>query len=453
MLPNHDLPQKVQRLFFVIVAGFIAIAIALFYWSIWQANALLQRDDNPRLVEAELRLARGNIYDRDGVLLAHSIGPGNRLVRAYPIQQVGPLVGYYSFRHGTAGAEAGYDALLRGETSDPLVPLWQGFSHTPQTGSNVRLTLSARWQTATDALLPEQPSALLLLTLPTAEALSWVSHPSYDPNTLDETFDELTAVANAPLLDRVAQGQYPPGLLLQPLIMASALEKGQIRLNEPVNDPDKPVRVINRLIQCATRPPTTATWLDTLQHECPAPMLVLADQLGISGLDQIFTDFQLTQPPLLPFPLEFVPPKPLSDPLLAGIGQENLVVSPLQMALAMAALANGDGRLPTPQIAQAVSDPAGDWLPVAQPTANSPTAVTPATAVLIRQNLPQEGEITEFSTLVLSGPKGSTNAWYVGFAPATSPRYLVVIVIEDAPDTELVQSIGRGLLTAVLAEE
>ncbi|MBL1131234.1 MAG: hypothetical protein HND44_22615, partial [Chloroflexi bacterium] len=63
----------------------------------------------------------------------------------------------------------------------------------------------------------------------------------------------------------------------------------------------------------------------------------------------------------------------------------------------------------------------------------------------IRQALTADGRI-EFSDRVLSGPDGSTNSWYVGLAPAGSPRYLVVVVLEGGTAVQEAAPIGRALL-------
>jgi peptidoglycan glycosyltransferase len=94
---------------------FAGLAAINGYWALVRRDALRTRDDNPRLVEAEQRVRRGPIYDRNGVLLARSQAdePSGIQHRTYPTPTV-PAVGYYSLIHGVGGIEAGYDPLLRG---------------------------------------------------------------------------------------------------------------------------------------------------------------------------------------------------------------------------------------------------------------------------------------------------------------------------------------------------
>jgi hypothetical protein len=79
-------------------------------------------------------------------------------------------------------------------------------------------------------------------------------------------------------------------------------------------------------------------------------------------------------------------------------------------------------------------------------------AVTPVSALTvqtIRRHLHQTDDIIEYSTLVLSGPEGEMNGWYLGLFPANAPRYAVVVVVEDSTDLSVVEAVGRGLITAV----
>lgn len=439
--------QRLQQLLTVILIGYLLVAISLVYWGFARAQTILARSDNPRLVEAELRIQRGAIFDRNGIVLAETISTPQTAVRQYPIAAIGPAVGYYSFRHGASGVEEGYNTVLRGDPTDFWQQIVSQNLHQPQTGQTISLSLDARLQQIADALLGERPGAMLLLDTQTGEILAMASHPTYDPNRLDAEFETLVAAADAPLLNRAAQGQYQPGLLLQPFLLAAALEQGLIRLDEIAPDANRPVTVNGQTLQCATPPPDPATWADALAHRCPGPMQTLAAQLGIAGLNRAFADFGLTAVPDLPLNTETSPLRPLTDVALAGIGQENLVLTPLQLARAWGSLA-GDGRVLNPQLVTAVWDAQGRPQPITPPTANNPV-ISSETARAIRQALTANGRI-EFSDRVLSGPDGSTNSWYVGLTPADSPRYLGVVVLEGGTAVSEAMQIGRALLdTAV----
>ena len=174
-------------------------------------------------------------------------------------------------------------------------------------------------------------------------------------------------------------------------------------------------------------------------------MQELADQLGIAGLDQIFNDFGLTTPPQLALDTEAPESAPLTDPTLAAIGQENLTVTPLQVGLALATLA-GNGRLPSPRLVTAVQDPGGDWQATDTPPATQPLNRSPRP---IREALPHTDNISEYGRLVISGPEGSANGWYLGL----TADYVIVVVVEEIGELDVVEKMGRDVITAVLASE
>jgi penicillin-binding protein A len=446
-------PGKITPLLYAIILAFLALAVGLVYWSVLRGPAVLGRDDNPRRVETGLRIQRGRIFDRHGALLAESLGAPGPVARHYPLPDIGPAVGYYSFRYGVAGIEESYDGYLRGDNDNFWAEALRQWLHQPQAGRDLRLTLDAGLQLSANLLLGKETGAVLLLALPDDEAdnasdiLVMASKPNYDPNLLREQFEVLAADETAPLLNRATQGRYQPGLLTQPFLLALALERGLITLEETVERADRLVLINGDATRCATPPPAETTWADILAHRCPSPMLDLAQRMSLTDLTIALAAFGLTEAPNVPLNTSKGLAEPLRDATLSVIGQDNLVVTPLQVALAWAALAL-DGRLPTLQLVGATQDEQGIWQP-AMLTMEAETAVRPLIARQITQALFEQDEVREFSTQVLSGPDGSMNSWYVGLAPASRPAYLVVVVLENTADLAQVEAIGREMLEEV----
>lgn len=443
-----SMQRRLVRLNLIFQIGFGLVALALAYWGVVRASALLARDDNARRVESELRLQRGAILDSRGQTLAHSVGVG-RLERVYPFSFSGPAVGYYSFRHGVAGIEAGLDATLRGDGQSFWAAWRQQLLHQPQQGRSVRLTLDARAQAVGDEALGRHAGALLVLSLPDASILALVSHPSYDPNQIDAQFEALTGDPGAPLLNRATQGQYQPGLMLQPLLVGAGLARGMIQLTAPVADANRPVVAGEVALICQSLLPDPTTWADVVAHQCPAPMLQLADEFGRNGLLQLFNAWGFAAAPELP--IEAAEPLPLTidNPQLAILGQENLTISPLQMALAWAGLVSAEP-LPAPRLVASIQDGAGQWQ--SQPTQGP--AVTggldsdlTGLAGQVLGPLRSPENLIEQVSLVLSGPNRATNGWYVGASlPRPGPGYLVAVVVEDSRQIEVARDIGRNVL-------
>jgi len=225
-MPSKAIAPDVARAIMRVSAALITmLGFAAGYWGIVQAGALRTRADNPRLVVAEQATFRGPIYDRRGALLAFSTcanavqvpapcaGVRARYQRAYPHPEAAPAIGYYSLRYGTGGLEGFADAVLRGQRT-----LWDDLLHRPRIGEAVTSSLELGWQLrAANALRAGSvltQGAAVVLDWRNGEVLALVSMPSFDPNRLDQTWDQLRADPNAPLINRATQGLYQPGTLL-----------------------------------------------------------------------------------------------------------------------------------------------------------------------------------------------------------------------------------------------
>jgi peptidoglycan glycosyltransferase len=433
----------------VILLAFLAIAVALTYWSIARRTELLARDDNPRLVEEELRIMRGRILDANNVVLAETAGPADALRRVYSSASAGPAVGYYSIRHGTAGVEEGLDLVLRGESEDPWAEMIDTeLLHLARVGRDVRLTLDSRWQQAAERLLGDARGGVLLLSLPDASVRALASHPGYDPNALDEKFEELTGDESAPLLNRVTQGQYQPGLMLQPFLLAAAVDGGLIDMTDTVDEAGGPVTVNGSTLTCLSEPPSEAKWVDVVQNACPEPMSRLGEELGAAFLLDTFDRFGLLSAPEMLIETEGESEREIENSALAAIGQDLLTISPLQAGLALATLATG-GELPQPYLISGIMDDEGRWQAPARGD-EATTAVSARAVDALLASLPIRDGIREHAALVLAGPEGSMHAWYLGLAPAGEPRYAVVVVVEDSDDLAPAQEAGRSLLMEVM---
>lgn len=426
---------------------FLLFAVILIYWAAVRAPQLAERGDNPRAVEAELRIRRGRILDANGIVLAETLGDDAQAVRQYPVTPGGPAVGYYSFRHGTAGVEAAYDDVLRGTNDDTWKAFWRRTLHRSQVGHDVRLTLDADWQRAAEDLMRDETGALLVLSLPEGAIRIMSSAPSYDANRIDEMFDTLVSDDRSPLLNRAAQGLYQPGLAIQPLILAYALEHGLLELPAVAPNVSEPVAINGQVLTCRQSLEQGAPWASALREACPSPMLALAGELGRDGLLEALDAVALFDQADLSLATAPEPPRTIEALDQAILGQDLLIVSPLQMARAFAALAN-DGILPTPHIVREVQDNAGVWQ-VVEPSNSSTRIVSASTAQAIINALDTGDDvIAEHAALAISGPGEKATTWYLGISALGAPQYVVVVVLEGTADVTAARDIGRAVLHA-----
>ena len=185
--------REINRLLFGILVLFGIVALAAAYWAVVGPDTILKRSDNPRLFEAEASILRGAIADRTGTTLVDSQRAANGSVtRDYIYPSMASALGYYSLRYGVGGAEAAYNATLRGDTlsTDTTQALLDSLLHKPQQGADVQLTLDLSVQQQIAAAMAGQRGAVVVLSVPDGAVLSLISLPTYDANTLDANWNE-----------------------------------------------------------------------------------------------------------------------------------------------------------------------------------------------------------------------------------------------------------------------
>lgn len=463
--------HNLRRLALALMVSFGAVALMLAYWSMVGAAGLLAREDNPRRVEHELAIMRGQIVDHDENVLAQTITTGDgTLQRTYPHSNVSPVTGYYSFRYGTGGIEAAFDAELRGDAflsnQDLLQNRW---FHREQVGGDVRLTVNLELQQAAGLLLAPHSGAVVLVGVPSGDVLAMVSAPDYDPNQLDENWDALAASADAPLVNRVTQGLYQPGTALQTVLLGAALDRNLVALDTRM-DSERPLTTTlgGVTLPCGLNSEVQIRSLqDAYAHACPAPFggEGFAQTLGAANLQNALEDFGLGTVPLLRLPPDLVADSQL--PAITAttlpdvaLGHGDLKATPLQMVLVAAAVAN-DGQAPALRLADASRPAGGEWVvldPAGHPRAamsrDSAATLTGAmrSAVLsgAAHDAAQPGlEIYGHAGLALADDD-TFNGWFIGFVPRGDSWLAIAVLVEDVPDTRLTARIGGEILAAAV---
>jgi cell division protein FtsW (lipid II flippase) len=223
--PEQEPAQLASTKSFTLLAsllslGLLAAALAAAWWSVVRSPDLLVRTDNPRRAIADRYVPRGNLLDRQDTPLNVTTGESGSYTREYLYPELGPIVGYTQPIFGQAGLEASLDDYLRGLQGNPSSLIW--WDHllygTPPPGLDVRLSLELRLQRTADQLLGMHPGAAVLMNAQSGEILVMASHPTFDPNQLEEEGESLLKNEHAPLVNRATLGAYPPGTVSTPFL-------------------------------------------------------------------------------------------------------------------------------------------------------------------------------------------------------------------------------------------
>ena len=455
--------QSIRRLSLALLGAFATVGLLAGYWSLWRAPGLLVREDNPRRVVAEQHIQRGEILDRDGVVLAQTLIIDGVATRGYPVPGMAPVVGYYSLRYGTSGIEGQFDSLLRGDTTDNTWQrLWSDLLHRDQVGGDIRLTLDADVQQAAANLLEGRQGAVVVLDVPSGKVLAMASAPTYDPNLLEENWDSLRDDPTAPLLNRATQGLYQPGAGLESVVLGLAINTGVATPDDPA--PASGSEIIGGIIlPCASNTVTPPTVADAYLSACPAAFELLGAALGPDRLNAGLADFGLLESPEFALPVESSGPAFAASELTVrqtAIGQSEMRVTPLHMAEVAAAFANR-GQIPPLQLVEATRLPDNPWKPTAvsgtpRGTISRDNAASVATLMdeAVRNGAAKRAALPTRSVsghagLALTGPQETLSAWFIGFAHLNeNEAYAVAVLLEDTTDAGEAAYVGGQVLKA-----
>ncbi len=451
------------------------------YWAILGPETILEREDNARLFEEEAAIRRGIIYDRETIpLVTSQVNAGNIVSRIYDPSSTHGLTGYYSLTYGVGGAEAAYDEILRGDDRPTTLSTYfeQDILHRDQQGANIRLTISLQIQQQLADALADQTGGGVIMSVPEGEIIALVSAPTFNPNNLDETWDELVDSPEKPFFNRVLQAQYQPGGLAQ-LVMIAFARVNNISLATEFDQADESIDIANTTLNCLMPPPSSTLSLEqAFLYGCPAPIQEIATTLGLDRTEQYMRDFfpseaitleswteQVNETDQTSSNIFLTSPTPQSDEspeLSNALGQGQINATPLTIAGITAAIIN-NGNSPKPHILSAIQQPESDiWESIPQfaptiPIMTSETATQLRT--LMRSNVnsghasmaSQTGfNIGGLGALAYSGER--TLSWFTGFVTDENGQgYVITILLEDVASLDIPVSIGGQLLASTMS--
>ncbi|HET6380489.1 MAG TPA: penicillin-binding protein 2 [candidate division Zixibacteria bacterium] len=237
---------NVRRLGVYLLLAFAAISAALSWWQVLDAPTLSSRADNPQVIAARRSALRGSIFDARGNLLASSRLVAGISTRTYTDPAFTHVIGYASLRFGTTGVERAWDDVLTGRADpNPLNDLVNDILDRRPPPRDLTLTIDRRLQDFALAQLGSQVGAVVALDPRSGEVLAMVSTPTFDatpisgdPAVAAEPMAQIQAQPNNPLVARARQGRYTPGSIMKVVTAAAALDAGVI--TPQTTFPDQP---------------------------------------------------------------------------------------------------------------------------------------------------------------------------------------------------------------------
>jgi penicillin-binding protein 2 len=271
---------------------------------------------------------------------------------------------------GKSGVEGSYQNELHGTTGIEQVEIDAGgrgirtLSRTPaQSGNDITLALDIKLQELAESAFGERRGALVALEPSTGGVLAFVSMPGFDPNLFVEGIDpqswgELNNSPDRPLNNRAISGLYPPGSTFKPYLALAALELGKRRINQTIFDPGFFDFGGRRFRDDKVGGHGTVDMYKSIVESCDTYYYVLSNEMGIDAIARSLAPFGFGSRTgidldgeatgILPSPewkaRRFRKPEQkkwyAGETISIGIGQGYNAYTPVQLAQAMAALAN-----------------------------------------------------------------------------------------------------------------
>jgi peptidoglycan glycosyltransferase len=454
--------RRIIRVYGFLIACFLLLAGFTAYWTVIDADSLKAEKDNRRPLLKAQKVERGTIRAADGTVIAKSVpvggGESRRYVREYPL---GPLFGHpigYSFvGEGNSEFERFHNETLVGERFR-VSSLIDEFTGRRPVGDEITTSLDPEAQRVAQGALAGQPGAVVAIEPKTGRVRVAAAIPSFDPNLVPGNLAELNGNPAAPLLNRATQGQYPPGSTFKVITAAAALDSGAI---DPQTLIDSPPSLTIQGQPLANFGNTGFGQIDVrraLTSSVNTFFARLGEQVGQNTLFEYMDRFGFNSKPEIDLPKDelsvsgvFQGGKLLRsgdavDVARIAIGQERLLVTPLQMAEVTAAIANR-GVLMKPRIWARVRDQDGRVVRRMKPesqsrviSARSAAQLTEAMEAVVNEGT---GTAAALSGIPVAGKTGTAEvpnraecqglpnqAWFIGFAPADDPEVAVAATVE-----------------------
>lgn len=439
---------RILIVFVFIAVLFISIGIYLTYIELFKGDEYTDNPANQRQWAKEQNTLRGTIYDTNGEVLAHSEktdGTTQERIYNYP-ELFAHIIGYNSRVYGKSQLELTYNKNLAGLSQASNITDIKSALADEKRGDDIELTISLKLQQKAKEMMRGKHGAVVALDPDSGEVLCMVSNPSFNPSSksLAKEWDKLSSSEDSPFLNRATLGLYPPGSIIKTIILSAAIENGL----EDMEIDDKGTIEINGVTFTNTKSKAHGKigLEEAYNVSSNVAFMTVGVKLGDETVRKYYDKFRIGRGfdfdiPMYKSRLGY-DNKMTDDQLaMASIGQGNVLVTPLQMAMMTSTIANG-GEVVAPYLVKKVVNSTG--VPVKSGRKQSlGRAIRQDTAEKVKNYMVSTVKTGTASRASVRGidvagktgtaeneKAGKNHAWFVGFAPADNPQIAVAVILE-----------------------
>ncbi len=319
-----------------------------------------------------------------GELFSHVVGHIGRINQreVEQLEAEGKAANYRGTDYiGKVGLEQSYERYLHGTTGVEEVEIDSGgravrtLSRTPPvSGNNLTLKLDAKLQEVVFRAFGNRRGALVAIEPDTGGVLAFVSKPGFDPNLFVDGIDpqnwrELNESPDRPMVNRALAGTYPPGSTFKPFMALAALTLGKRTPQQAISDPGYFMFGGHQFRDDKVGGHGMVDMYKSIVVSCDTYYYVLANDMGIDAISRFMAqlgfgsrsgiDIMGESAGILPSQewkmRRFKQKWYAGETISIGIGQGYNAYTPLQLASAIATVAN-DGVMFRPHIVDFVED-------------------------------------------------------------------------------------------------
>jgi peptidoglycan glycosyltransferase len=475
--------KELKRVSIVVLAMFVALLCSSTFITAVQADSLRADPRNQRAVLESYSAQRGAILV-GGKAVAESkpVDDQYKFLRSYSNGPLyAPVTGYYTLGQGATGLEDSLNKELSGNSNeqffDQINSLLTGKD--PQ-GASVNTTIDPTVQEAAYNALGNNTGAVVAIEPSTGKILAMVSKESYDPNQLashDPTavksaYDSLINDPGQPLINRAIQGNlYFPGSTFKLVVASAAFASGKYSPSTTLPNPltltlPGSTHKINNAEGENCGGGKTVTIAVAFQDSCNIPFAELGAKLGYDEINDMAKAYGFESALNIPQSVQpsVFPPTNGDEAtlMLQSFGQGSVKVTPLQMAMISATIANG-GKEMSPTLVDNIVNPDLSTLQKFSPkqlgspiSASVASDITTMMESVVTQGTGTNARITGVDVAgktgtAENGPGDPYNLWFTGFAPANDPQVAVAVVVGNGGGQG--QALAGNSLAAPIAKQ
>ncbi len=449
MNENKDYRKSSFQIIYIFLGLFVFMMGYFVYFIVFKSDDIVNSPYNKRQEVLAERVIRGDILSSDGATLARTVTDGDDEIREYPFGEVyANVVG--RFLKGKTGIEQSENIRLLTSNVNALEIAYDDLVGKKCPGDDVVTTLNAELsQVAYDAL-GDYRGAVVVMEPATGKILVMVSKPSYDPNDIDSSWEELIADEDeeSPLINRATQGLYPPGSTFKILTALEYMRENPTTYKDYEYDCDGSVEYGDMTIHCYNNKQHEEVDLPkSFAKSCNTSFASIGKGLNIDSFFSLCEDFSFNKN--LPITMESNQSKytlkkgssSVSELMQTAIGQGHTLITPLHNAMITATVAN-DGVMMKPYIVDHIENADGGAVKryspevLAKPMTGKEAnyigkmmrlVVTDGTGTKLK-NMEQKAAGKTGSA---DNANGKAHAWFIGYAPYDDPKIVVSIIVEN----------------------